>query len=140
MTLSTRIKVLLWALPTIVLINDEVVTIAMCKDDGMQPNICRGDLVIVDRTTPNKSLQPGNVILMRNPEAPRGATNLRLIRRIDNRIDNATRFRKFQYTKDDKNSEARDSSDFGSVPEAIILGKVLAVAFPPWRAGWTKST
>jgi signal peptidase I len=128
MVLVSRLKVILWAVPTMIMINDAVVSIAMCKDEGMQPTIRRGDLVLVDRMVPIRNLQPGNVVLMRNPEAPRGASDVRLIRRLENKNDYSTRYGKFQY--------GRDSADFGPVPEAIILGRVLAVIFPPWRAGW----
>ena len=68
---------------------------------------------------------------MRNPEAPRGASDLRLVRRLEYRAESI--FGKFRYLKDFRETDARDSEDFGPIPEAIILGKVLAVAFPPWR-------
>ena len=134
--MNGKLSLLLWSVPTLVLLNDALFTISLVKDDGMHPAIKRGDLVVVDRTKTRK-LETGTVVLMRNPEAPRGASDLRLVRRLECRSD--SRFAKFRYVKDYQETDARDSNDFGPVPEAIVLGKVLAVVFPPWRAGLVRS-
>jgi len=132
--LRSRLSLFLWSAATLVMVNDAVFTVSRVKDDGLHPTIRKGDLVFVDRTGTRK-LTSGTVVLMRNPEATRGATHLRIVRRLEGKPD--SRFGKFKYVKDYKESQtARDSEDFGSIPEAIVLGRVFAVAFPPWRAGW----
>ena len=48
--MNSKASLLLWSLPTLAVVNDAIVTIAVVKDDGMHPNIRKGDLVVVDRT------------------------------------------------------------------------------------------
>jgi hypothetical protein len=121
---------LLWVFPTLLFISDEFTSLSLMKDDGMDPLIKKGDVVLVNRLARHERMHSNSVVLMRNPEASRGATDMRLIRRVQ-RWDG----RSFKGLKDCKESEARDSKEFGSVSDGLVLGKVLAIVFPPWRAG-----
>ncbi|KAH9253185.1 hypothetical protein BASA81_008867 [Batrachochytrium salamandrivorans] len=132
-----RRKVLagLWCLPVLAFVNDTFFTLALVRDDGMLPLTKRGDFVLVDRR--NKNLGGGerrvnHVVLIRNPEADRGESQLRLIRRIAQHPFH--RGGELVMKKDNQEcTEARDSKQFGPIPEALVLGHVLAVVFPPWR-------
>ena len=131
---SNFFRYILWGVPSLVMITDSIVSINLVNDDGMHPTMQRGDLVIVDKLS-SQRLQSGQIVQIRNPEASRGASDMKLVRRLDYRPE--SRYKGHYFLKDYKQSEyARDSDDFGPVPEAIILGKVAAVIFPPWRARW----
>lgn len=127
---------MLWSIPAVIFINDSLFTLSIVKDNGMAPVMKNGDIVLVDRrhkTLGGPESKINSVVLLRNPEAMRGETQLRLIRRIAQhpfRRGGELILRKDNWG----DTNARDSREFGAVPEAIVLGHVVAVVFPPWRA------
>jgi len=126
-----HVSTVLWGCATVVFVKDLIASVELVKDNSMQPTLHRGDLVLVYKPMIGR-LNPGDVVLLRNPEATRGATDLRLFRRLGSKKD--YRWGQLNFYKDAKGSDGRDSSDFGPVPEAMAIGKVRAVLFPPLRA------
>jgi hypothetical protein len=124
-------RMTVWAFGFSVTFGDNIAALALVKDDGMEPTLKRGDIVLVDKVS-LRHLNAGHVVQMRNPEAERGASDLRLVRRVDFAPD--VRYARFRFVKDNAQSDARDSQDFGHCPDAVITGKLVAVVFPPWRA------
>ena len=133
--IQERASLFLWTVATGILVNDVLFSVSLVKDNGMLPGLSRGDFVLVNKTW-KKKIRTGTLVLIRNPEASRNANDLRLIRRVE--VLDSFRYGKFNFLKDNRESEddSRDSKDFGAAPEGIILGKVVCVAFPPWRWQW----
>lgn len=132
-----RVLVGLWCLPVLAFVNDSFVTLALVRDDGMLPLTKRGDFVLVDRRSKGmggSARQVNHVVLLRNPEADRGESQLRLIRRIAPNPSHRGGGELVVRKDNQECLDARDSKQFGAIPEALVLGRVLAVVFPPWRA------
>ena len=128
--LGKGLRAIFWATGFIITFTDNIASIAMVNDDGMEPNLRRGDLVLVEKLNV-RNVRSGQVVQIRNPETERGATDMHLIRRLHSSSD--VRYAKFRYLKDNPQSDARDSNDFSRCPDAINIGRAVAVVFPPWR-------
>jgi nickel-type superoxide dismutase maturation protease len=91
--------------------------------DSMLPAFEHGDRLVL---APTGRLQPGQVIALPDP---RDATRL-LIKRIRTVNDTTLEVR------GDNEAASTDSRDFGLVPRAGLVGRVVYRYAPPGRTGW----
>ena len=80
--IQERASLFLWTVATGILVNDVLFSVSLVKDNGMLPGLSRGDFVLVNKTW-KKKIRTGTLVLIRNPEASRNASDLRLIRRLE---------------------------------------------------------
>lgn len=85
-------------------------------DHSMEPALHPGDYVLVNRRAyRRREPQPGDIIVLQNPEAPRQF----LVKRVMSGDPKAGFF-----VLGDNAAQSRDSRQFGAVPKHFIIGKV----------------
>ncbi|MBV9384041.1 MAG: S26 family signal peptidase [Streptosporangiaceae bacterium] len=89
----------------------------------MVPALRPGDWLLARRT---RRIRPGQIVLARNPANP----GMLLVKRAARRVRGG-----WWLESDNPGAGAVDSRRFGPVPDALIVGRVLARYRPPRRAG-----
>jgi nickel-type superoxide dismutase maturation protease len=83
------------------------------RGQSMEPAFRAGDYVLVNRRA--KKLVPGDVVVLRDPREPQR----KMLKRINGVTDAG------YIVSGDNRMGSTDSKNFGSVPKADIIGKVL---------------
>jgi len=96
---------------------------AEVAEHSMVPALRPGDWLLARRT---RRIRPGQIVLARNPANP----GMLLVKRAARRVRGG-----WWLESDNPGAGAVDSRRFGPVPDALIVGRVLARYRPPRRAG-----
>jgi nickel-type superoxide dismutase maturation protease len=94
---------------------------------SMEPALRPGDWLIVRRglrAGQPPRIRPGHIVIARQP----GRADLLLVKRAARRADGG-----WWLESDNLDAGAVDSSRFGPVPDALIVGRVVARYWPPRR-------
>ncbi|MFG2090141.1 MULTISPECIES: S24 family peptidase [unclassified Spirillospora] len=92
--------------------------------DSMLPGLRPGDWLLVRA---GACLVPGDIVVARHPERP----GLLIVKRAGHRSGDG-----WWLESDNQGAPGRrDSWDFGAVPDALVVGRVVARYWPPSRAG-----
>ena len=89
---------------------------------SMLPTLSDGDRLLVARTG---HVRPGDVVALRLP----GGVHRVLVKRVQGLVPDGV------LVLGDNPAASTDSRDFGPVPPAAVLGRVVRRYFPPERAG-----
>ena len=128
-------------------IHDYVIEVTMCIGPSMLPTFNpSGDIVLLDRFSPRflNNMKRGDIIVARSPTSAR-QTVCKRIRAVEgDHVRTGGPFREKLVTvpkghiwlEGDNPNNSTDSRHYGTVPAALVLGRVLLKVWPPEEAGW----
>mmetsp|Transcript_103 Transcript_103/g.156 ORF Transcript_103/g.156 Transcript_103/m.156 type:complete len:168 (+) Transcript_103:186-689(+) len=142
----------LWLVPIAMTVNDIFVSVSKVKGNSMSPTLnptgnAAEDLVVIDRLKPKMyKYDRGDVVIVRSPVEPGRLLVKRLIGLQGDwiTVPSETKLRQIPqghcWIEGDNKGNSEDSaSHFGSVPLALVEGRVLGVLWPPRRMGtWVR--
>jgi len=156
-----RLRDMLWIAAAAALLQASVLQVSVVRGSSMEPTLCDGDLLVVDRLACGiDGLEYGDVIVLRNPVESGVDFVKRVVALPGDRVAlrdgrllvNGAEAERFKHVPDDYDMPellvpsdhvfvlgdnrpvSADSRDFGIVPGPLLLGKVRARVWPPARA------
>ena len=130
------LKYLSW-IPVGILINDRVMSIHRVQSDSMEPNVSKGDIVLINKLFINTRApaKRGYIYLYYNPYIK----NDKLISRVVASENHSVPYPGNNdiiptgycwMNNDNINSKEPDSNEFGILTQSLIIGKVECILFP----------